>query len=458
MARPARPSPEPPRRRRLLAGLRLLTPRALGFISCAAALYLAGLLTGVSELYMLAVAGLALPAGAWLIVRTSRYRVSAARAVKPLRVPTGGTGTVELAVRNHGRLETGVLLVSDRVPYQLGPQPRFVLGGVGGGATERLTYTLSGVARGRYPIGPLGVRLADPFGLAQVTAELAGTSELIVHPRVEALSPPPFGGDLAAAPVARRRRLDASGDEFYTTRAYRDGDDLRKVHWRSSAKRGELMIRQDESPRHARAVVAIDLRRGAHMGEEEQGSFERAVEVAASITVRLAAFGYELSCATDDGHEVRPPKQADPSDEVLDFLAGVEPSRGDSLAPLVGRLGDGTGGLLMAVLTVPSAEDAAAMARCRLRFDVAYAVLIRADTFLPEGGRPGPGRAARRSESQARAAAAAALMERAGWRTATLEFGEPLEAAWRRLVKGRAMSSWAATSAGTSTGTGRFGG
>jgi uncharacterized protein (DUF58 family) len=437
-----------------VAGLRLLTPRALGFLSCAAALYLAGLATGVSELYMLAVAGIALPAGAWLIVRTSRYRVSAARAVKPLRVANGGVGTVELELRNHGRLETGVLLISDRVPYQLGPQPRFVLGGIGGGATERLTYALSGVARGRYPIGPLSVRLSDPFGLAQVTTELAGTSELIVHPRIEALSPPPFGGDLAAAPVARRRRLDASGDEFYTTRAYHDGDDLRKVHWRSSAKRGELMIRQDESPRHARAVVAVDLRRGAHMGEEEQGSFERAVEAAASITVRLAAFGYELSCATDDGHEVRPPKQADPSAAVLDFLAGVEPSRGDSLAPLVGRLGGATGGLLMAVLTIPSAEDAAALARCRLRFDVAYAVLLRADTFLPDSGRQSPGRGARRGESQARSAAAAALMERAGWRTSMLEFGEPLEAAWRRLVKGRAMTTWAggAARAGRSGG------
>jgi uncharacterized protein (DUF58 family) len=419
---------------RRTGGLRLFTPRALGFVSCSVALYLAGLATGVSELYMLAVAGFALPIGAWLIVRTGRHRVAVTRTVRPVRVAHGERCAVELELVNQGRLETGVLLVSERVPYQLGPQPRFVVAGIPGGATERLSYSLTGVARGRYPVGPLVVRLADPFGLAQVTAELAGVTELIVHPRVEPLSPPPFGGDLATAPVARRRRLDASGDEFYTTRAYRDGDDLRKVHWRSSAKRGELMIRQDESPRHARAVVAADLRRGSHRGDEELGSFERAVEAAASIAVRLAGYGYELSCVTDDGHEVRPPKQADPAEAVLDFLAAVEPSRGESLAPLVNRLGSSTGGLLVAVLTVPSAEDAAVLARCRMRFDAAYALLIRADTFLATSLSISPRMA---SEGEAHAAAAAGLLERAGWRTATLRGPEPLDVGWRRLVRGR---------------------
>jgi uncharacterized protein (DUF58 family) len=422
-------------------GLRLLTPRALGFVCCALALYLAGLATGVSELFMLAVAGLALPAGAWLIVRTGRHRMTARRTLRPVRVPNGGRSVVELELVNHGRLETGVLLVGERLPYQLGPQPRFVVTGMGGGATERLSYTLAGVARGRYPVGPLVVRLADPFGLAQVTAEPAGVSELIVHPRVEPLSPPPFGGDLAAAPVARRRRLDASGEELYTTRAYRDGDDLRKVHWRSSAKRGELMIRQDESPRHARAVVAVDLRRLAHRGDRELGSFERAVEAAASVAVRLAGDGYELSCITDDGHELRPPRHADPAVHVLDFLATVEPSRGHSLAPLADRLGGSTGGLLVAVLTVPSAEDAAVLARCRMRFDLACALLVRADTFLASAARGC-------FESEAHAAAAAGLLERAGWRTALLPAHEPLDGAWRRLVRVRAASGRAAGRAG----------
>jgi uncharacterized protein (DUF58 family) len=418
-----------------LGSLRLFTPRALGFVSCAVALYLAGLATGVSELYMLAVAGITLPAGAWLIVRMGTQRVAATRTVRPLRVANGERSAVELELVNHGRLETGVLLVSERVPYQLGLQPRFVVAGIPGGATERLSYTLTGTARGRYPVGPLMLRLADPFGLAQVTSEVAGVAELIVHPKVEPLSPPPFGGDLAAAPVARRMRLDASGDEFYTTRTYRDGDDLRKVHWRSSAKRGELMIRQDESPRHARAVIAADLRRGVHMGDEELGSFERSVEAAASIAVRLAGYGYELSCATDDGHEVRPPKQSDPAVPVLDFLASVQPSRGESLAPLVNRLSASTGGLLVAVLTLPSAADAAVLARCRMRFDAAYALLVRPDTFLATSTTRSPRTAA---EGEAHAAGAAGLLERAGWRTAVLCAGEPLDESWRRLVRGRA--------------------
>jgi uncharacterized protein (DUF58 family) len=408
--------------------MRVLTPRAVGFAAAGLALYLAGRLTGTSELYMLAVAALLLPAGGYLIVRWGTYRLGCTRSLRPVRASVGGRISVTINLRNLGRLETGVLLLEDRLPYQLGPPARFVVPGIGGDGRELLHYDLNAGARGRYQIGPLLVRLSDPFGLAQVTSELAGTSEVVVHPRVESLPAPSLGGELASASTTRVRHLFSQGDEFYTTRDYRDGDDLRKVHWRSSAKRGQLMIRQEERPWQARALLALDLRRGAHRGQGAQSSFERMVSIAASIAVRLGASGYELALVTDDGTQVRPVNAGDQATAILDFLASVEPSRSTSLVPLADRLGRATGeGLLIGLLTVPSAEEAAALARCRLGFAGALGLLLRSDSWV--------GLASREvAAAEAQAAGIATLLQRAGWRTATITRNDRLEEPWRRLT------------------------
>ena len=415
--------------------MRLLTPRAFGFAAAGLALYVAGRLTGTSELYMLAVAAVLLPVGGFLIVRWGSYRLACTRSLRPVRASVGGRISVTIRLHNLGRLETGVLLLGDRLPYQLGPPARFVVPGIGGDDRELLNYDFAAGVRGRYTIGPLLARLSDPFGLAQVTSELAGTSEVVIHPRVESLPPPSLGGELASASTTRVRHLFSQGDEFYTTRDYRDGDDLRKVHWRSSAKRGQLMIRQEERPWQARALLALDLRREAHRGQGAQSSFERMISIVASMAARLSASGYELALLTDDGQQVRPAGASDQSTAVLDFLASVEPSRSTSLVPLADRLARASGeGLLIGALTVPSAEEAAALARCRLGFAGALGLLLRADSWV--------GLASREvAAAEAQAAGISTLLDRAGWRTAIMTRNDRLEEPWQRLTapSGRAV-------------------
>jgi uncharacterized protein (DUF58 family) len=409
-------------------GWRTFTPRAFGFGAAAVALWLVGLLTGVPELFMLAVAALVLPLGAWLVVRFGRYRLTCTRSVRPLRATVGSRIAATVRLHNPARFETGVLLLEDQLPYQFGPAARFVVPGLAGGDHETLHYELTAMTRGRYTIGPLSVRLLDPFGLAQVISEVAGTSEVIIHPRVEGLSAPGMGGDFASASAARVRRLFTRGDEFYTTREYRDGDDLRKVHWRSSAKRGQLMIRQEEQPWRARALLAVDLRKQAHLGHGDQSSLERAISATASMAVRLARSGYELALLTDGGERVVPPTGMDQADAILDFLATVGPSRGASLVPMADQLARLSGeGMLIAVLTIPDPEEAAVLARARLGFGGALAMLVRADTWT--------GLAARDlAAGDARAAGAATMLERAGWRTAALNRSDRLEQPWHRLT------------------------
>jgi uncharacterized protein (DUF58 family) len=408
--------------------LKAFTPRAAGFAAAAVALYVAGRLTGVAELYMLAVAALALPLGALAVVTWGNSRLASSRSVRPVRTSVGNRIAVTVRLDNPTRLETGVLLLEDRLPHQLGPGSRFVVPGIPGGDRELLSYELRAAARGRYSIGPLAVRLADPFGLAQVTSELAGVSDVIVHPLVEPLAAPGLGGELASSAATRIRYLFSQGDEFYTTREYRDGDDLRKVHWRSSAKRGQLMIRQEERPWQARAVIAIDLRLAAHRGQGGRASFERAVSAAASIALRLGRSGYDLALVADDGQQVRPAGLADQGTAILDYLASVEPTSTPSLVPMANRLSRTAGeGLLVAVLGVPSSDEAAALARCRLGFGGALGLLVRTDSWL--------GLAPREvAAADAQAAGIATLLDRAGWRTAMLTRTQPLDDPWRRLT------------------------
>jgi hypothetical protein len=106
----------------------------------------------------------------------------------------------------------------------------------------------------------------------------------------------------------------------------------------------------------------------------------------------------------------------------------VEPSRSTSLVPLADRLSRVTGeGLLIGVLTVPSAEEAAALARCRLGFAGALGLLVRADSWVGLAGREV-------AAAEAHAAGISTLLDRAGWRTATITRNDRLDEPWRRLT------------------------
>src|SRR5438445_15971 len=87
------------------------------------------------------------------------------------------------------------------------------------------------------------------------------------------------------------RHLYRSAAEFYTMREYVTGDDLRRIHWPSVARSGQLMIRQDESTRRSSATVFMDNRAGV-VGHDGSPSFERAVSLAATVGKLLAQKGF----------------------------------------------------------------------------------------------------------------------------------------------------------------------
>ncbi len=142
----------------------------------------------------------------------------------------------------------------------------------------------------------------------------------------EIAPPPDIGGlDLDRDHPAVRARVETSGD-FMTLREYAPGDDLRHVHWRSTARRGHLMMRQNETRRRAPVLLMLDVRPVAH----DRASFERAVEAVASIATALDRAGRPFEVAWSTGMTIGAPGRRHLA-HVMDELAIVEPHGADRL-------------------------------------------------------------------------------------------------------------------------------
>src|SRR3546814_16500091 len=111
--------------------------------------------------------------------------------------------SVLLELSNEVRGRTGVMLLEETLPFVLGSRPRFVLGGLRAGARRSVTYQVRSDVRGRFLIGPLTVRLRDPFGLVEVGRSFPSTLPLTVPPRTISLPPVPLNGDWPGASTNR---------------------------------------------------------------------------------------------------------------------------------------------------------------------------------------------------------------------------------------------------------------
>ncbi len=367
-------------------------------------LYATGVVVGVSELLVLGVGALVLPALAWISVgRPARLDVT--RRTTPAHITQDEHVDVELTVHNHGRRTVHSLLVEETVA-NTGRPLRFEVGRVAPGGQVVLSYRLGGLPRGRLALGPVATRRSDPFGLACDGQQLGTVDRIMVRPRQQAL---PGGRDTAGFGGQRRTggwAPPATTHEPGPMRVYQDGDDLRRVNWRVSARHGTLMVRQEEPTRQTRALLVLGH---GTVGEGRQDAFELAVTAAASIGVHLLRAGYQVACVTCAG-QVQVSGQD--TDRLLDLLAQVE--YGGEAAPL-DRTGSTAGAeLVVAVLAPPGTGDAASLRRLTGR----GLTRIALGTLEPD------------------TEAHPALDELAehGWRTATLTSTDDLSSTWTTLL------------------------
>jgi uncharacterized protein (DUF58 family) len=309
---------------------------------------------------------LALPLVSFAMVTRTRYRLTCVRRLDPVRAAAGSTARVVLRLQNVSRLPTGLMLAEDTVPYMLGGRPRFVLDRVLPQRKLEIEYTVRSQVRGRYRIGPLTVRLTDPFGLCELGRSFTSTESLVVTPVVQQLPDVRLGGEWSGAGDSHARTVATSGEDDAATREYRLGDDLRRIHWRSTARRGELMVRREEQPWQSRAVMLLDCRASAHHGDGPLSSFEWAVSAAASIGLQLSRTGFTVRLVTDASEEITPADVGAQSFEsvLLDVLAVQTTSTGGTIQPGTTALRRGGGEELFVAIVGPlSATDVEQLAR-----------------------------------------------------------------------------------------------
>jgi uncharacterized protein (DUF58 family) len=397
----------------------VLTERAWAVLAGGGALWVASRLVGSPDLHILAAGILALVPLAALVVRVRRPHLRATRRLSVRRAFPGTRIEVEIEVRNDADRATPPLLLEDRIPSALGPPARIVVPVVPGRGRQPVAYELTPRRRGRYLVGPLTIQAADPFDLVRHRAQFDDRHDLIVYPEIEPLEATQIASPIGGAGESSSRQLFRTGEEFYTMRHYEIGDDLRRIHWPSTARSGELMIRQDESARRAAAVVFFDTRR-ASTGRLREG-FERAVSAAASVGSLYLRSGYALRLASPD----LPPRPVG-WDQFLETLAMVQPSKLPILTPSLQQLRSvgGANPSLVVVTHPPTPEEVAALSRISAVFGPKLAV------FLDPRGDNAPLPA--RAEARHRTDAARLSLLRAGWDVLALEPGRKLSDAWQR--------------------------
>ncbi|WP_020521900.1 DUF58 domain-containing protein [Catelliglobosispora koreensis] len=409
--------------------LRGLTTRGRSFLAAGVAATISALILGEKDLLRVAVLLLLLPLLAAAYVGRSKYRLACTRSLDPYRVQAGGNARVLLRLQNISRLPTGTLLMEDKLPYALGSRPRLVLDRLGPQQASSVAYTVRAELRGRYEVGPLTLRMTDPFGLCEMTRSFPSSDKLTVIPQVTPLQLVRLAGEYAGTGDSRARSVAVHGEDDAATREYRRGDDLRRVHWRSTARVGELMVRREEQPWESRATVVLDTRTMGHRGEGPTGSFEWAVSAIASISVHLRQAGYRLRLVTEAGADLDA-TEISGDGLILDHLAEVKTStRGDiqTLLEQVRRRSDG--GLIIAVTGLLSVPEARQLAALRTAGTICIAFAMDTQSWLNLA-------APARAEADKEHVAANLAMLQAGWRVVGVKHGDRFASLWPQAARG----------------------
>jgi uncharacterized protein (DUF58 family) len=328
----------------------MITRRGWALVGSAVGLFIAGRILGLVQLAVLAFAAALTLLAAFVWVRIREPRLAGRRELKE-RLQVGVQGRVDIVVA--ATTTTATLSVNDA--FDGGRRAaRLLLAPMHTGEEARAAYRFPTDRRGRYEVGPLRVTVTDPFALFERTRVVLGTEEVIVYPRVRDVFPPPETGglDLDREQPQVQSRIEPSG-EFHTLREYAPGDDLRHVHWRSTARRGHLMMRQNEARRRTPVLVMLDVRPGSH----DRASFERAVEACASVVTAIERSGRPLEVMLSTGRMIGAPGRRHLG-TVMDELAVVDPHGPDRIVASDSRYRSGA---LVAIIGRAQPTDAAAL-------------------------------------------------------------------------------------------------
>lgn len=405
---------------------RLLTLRGKIFLIAGLAVVITSMLTGQRDVMRIGLLLLGLPVIAAVLVARARLRMSCERSVEPARVSLGSPMRGRISLGQDGRLPAGILMLEDSVPPELGPRPRFLVDKADLSWRREVEYPLLGRVRGRFHTGPLKVRTTDPFGLVSLDRQFVATSEVLVTPRVVPLGGMRTTGGAGSTGEARPHRIGVSGSDDVLVREYHQGDDVRRIHWRSTARRGEIMVRREEQSWDPSASILLDSRAGAHAGRGMDSSLEWAVSAAASIGVHFLDDGFSVEIYEAEGslHVSGSMGQHSSASQevVISRLTDLRARQSSTMHYAVeAATVDRPGQLVVAVMGRVSVEDANALLRARRNRAQGIVFLLDVDTW--------PGSAPTQRQV-AQADLARQILIDNQWRVVSVTHGMGVDQAW----------------------------
>ncbi|WP_051192047.1 DUF58 domain-containing protein [Microbacterium luticocti] len=294
-----------------------LTLRGTAAGVLALAFFVASAQLGSVQLLGFGVFLLALVVMSLIALHITRRDVTLARTPSPPAVPVGGCTRITVHVSVRTALPTTPGTWEDRVPEGLvgrsdGRFPALGSGLRGDDRAVDLVYDLDATERGVHWLGPLELTIRDPFGIARRCAEVGDTTRLMVTPECVDLPPlTAFAGATGGMLHATTTRLGQGADNL-VARPYKPGDSMRRIHWRATAHRDTLMVRQEEQESTPEATVVLDCaptRWGADASTRPGADplFEQAVTACVSAANALARDGYSVQVIDADGAPLSEP-------------------------------------------------------------------------------------------------------------------------------------------------------
>lgn len=310
---------------------RLGSALGLGLGITAAALAFGSRPLGVAGVGLLIAAG-----GAGIWASLVRGRVTVHYDVQPMPATEGDHILVRMEARRASRVPVGSVVVQGRLG-RLGPF-ECRLRGHGGLAVGELD--LGKVPRGSFWITQARVALGDYLGLESVSIPVdSAAAGVVVHPRVVDLQSLFSDAGRHAGDGRRLVLRRPSGFDFHSVREYERGESLRRVHWPSTARRGQLMVKELEDDLRDTVVVLLDCDKDGMAGTSPDSSFDTAVRAAGSIVRFHAARGRRIGLVTTGKDPALVQVRSLDGDfrAVLDALARAEPDGHHDLTRSLGR-------------------------------------------------------------------------------------------------------------------------
>jgi uncharacterized protein (DUF58 family) len=369
----------------------MLTRRGRFVLVLGALIYLAAWAFGSKPLYPVAV-GLLFGVGlAWAWVRLRNRPMQLRRVAWGDEHVEGEDVPVNLDLAVESRFVPPSLPIVDRIPGLSSVE--VIVRRAGARLVGR--YVIEAVPRGRYPFGESFAVLEDPFGLEHVEVPLPAAGALLVYPRITELDRL-FSESGAHAQGGRRLLLRRpSGFDLHSVREYQEGESLRNVHWRSTARRGQLMVKDLEDTPRDEVAVLLDAAAGIEVGERPDSSFDMQVRAAGSILATHARRGRHAVLVVNSLLRETQQVRAGEGDwrRLLELLAAAEPTgRTPAAALLAEEVNPAARALELTVVTAqlsPGLVDRLAQ-RSLNRRGVAL-VYVDAPTFAkPPRERPEP--------------------------------------------------------------------